>query len=815
MILKDCRLSLFFCMLCMLSFSVNAQQKAQHVMLPNGWGLSPAGIQFPLGDLPLNIAVSPNEKWLAVTNNGYGRQCVQLFDVKHQKMTADVTMKMSWYGLCFSPDSKRLYASGGNENMIHVFSVSSKGEICQVDSIIMGKPWPEKISPSGMAICKRKNQLFVVTRHNNSLYIYNLRDNKLVKTDNIGGEAYDIVFSKDEKKAYISNWSTKEVKVWDVNNMRWDKPIGVGTHPNELCLDRNGKRLFVANAEDNTVSVINLAENRVEETLNTAPYESKLEGSTTNGLAVTPNNKTLVIANADNNCLTLFDISKSGQSRSTGFIPTGWYPTNVKCIGDKFWVTNGKGLCSKPNPEGPHPTSRTENYGHHKGDRNKKKGVQYIAGLFLGALSIIDAPDETELAKYTRQVFENTPYQGTKKLVAEGEKGNPIPTKVGEKSPIKHVFYIIKENRTYDQVLGDMKEGNGDSSLCLFGERITPNLHKIAREFVLLDNFYVNAEVSCDGHNWTMGAYANDYLEKIWPSVYSGRGGYYPAEGHYYMGNNKGGFLWKACKNAGVSFRTYGEFATRRKNKIVPNVEELKGHVCQTFEPWDLQQRDTMRVKQWIRDFDKLVISGSLPQFCTVRLGGDHTEGMRLGKMTPYAHVADNDMAVGQFVEHLSKSPVWKESVVFVVEDDAQNGSDHVDAHRSTAYLAGGYVKRYYVDHTPYTTTSMLRTMELILGVPPMTQYDASARSMWRSFNKVPDMKPFQSVASNINLNDKNTKSSRWQAMSENFNFKKEDDVPDMEFNKVLWFGLKGDAITYPPLHRSAFLSYKIEDNDD
>jgi YVTN family beta-propeller protein len=809
--------SIAFVILCLLPIgNLNAQVlQAEEVTLPNGWKLTPAGRHFQLGDLPLNIAVSPNKKWLAVTNNGYGRQCIQLFDVKHERQTADVTVKMSWYGLCFSPDGRKLYASGGNENKIHIYDVGKDGSLVQRDSIVMGDPWPNKISPAGMAVCKRTNELYVATRHDYSLYVYDLKDNHLKHKEKIGCETYGVVVSKDQKKVFISCWGGEKVAIWNIEANRWDEPIKVGTHPNEMCLDKKGKRLFVANAEDNTVSVVNLKDNSVEETLNTAPYQSLLEGSTTNGLAVTKNGRTLLIANADNNCLTLFDISKPGESRAKGFIPTGWYPTNVKVIGNKFWVTDGKGLRSMANPYGPQPDNAKQRFEHHTGDLNKGKS-QYIGGLFLGALSVIDSPSDEELKEYTAKVLANTPYRKGQEYAADGEPGNPIPQKVGGQSPIKHVFYVIKENRTYDQVLGDMPEGNGDKDLCIFGENITPNLHAIAREFVLLDNFYVNAEVSCDGHNWTMGAYANDYLEKTWPSNYSGRGDYYAGETSYPMGNNKSGFFWDNCQKNGVSYRTYGEFVARdKKGKIYCNLPSLKGHFCEYFEPWTLKVRDTVRIRQWIADFDSLLAIDQVPQFCTVRIGGDHTEGMRLGAMTPYAHVADNDLAVGMFLEHLSHSPIWQESVVFIIEDDAQNGPDHVDAHRSTAYICGGYVKSGFVDHTPYTTTSFVRTMELILGLPPMTQYDASARSCWRCFDMNARHAPFTQRKCNVDLNEVNTKKSRWQAMCDGYDFDKEDNVPDVEFNKALWYGLKGENVKYPPIRRSAFLAYSLEDDDD
>ncbi len=804
-------------LLMLVDTPLQAQQTQEAaVTLPNGWRLTPAGKHLPLGDLPLNMAVSPNRRWLAVTNNGYGRQSIQLIDTETEQSCADETISSSWYGLCFSDDNKKLYASAGNENQIKIYRISKNGSLALSDSIVMGKRWPTRISPSGIAVRPHSNELYVVTRWDNILYIYDTQTKALLHKTALGSENYQVLFAPDGNEAYISCWGSDELIIWDASNRRIKQRIAVGSHPNEICLDASGHRLFVANANDNTVSVVNLSNKTVEETLDAAIYHNSLSGSTTNGLCLSDDGKTLAVANADNNCLTLFDVSRPMQSRAKGFIPVGWYPTNVKYIHDKWWVTNGKGLYSKANPNGPKPISRQEHYEHHKGDLNRTEGVQYIAGLFLGALSIIDTPDEEQLERYTAQVYDNTPFEDNRAYRDKVEPGNPIPAGTTQTSPIKYIFYVIKENRTYDQVLGDLPKGNGDSTLTLFGRRITPNQHKLAETFVLLDNFYVNAEVSCDGHNWTMGGYANDYLEKTWPSNYSGRGDVYAGEGGHHMGNNKTGFFWDLCRKHGVTYRSYGEFVSSNKDGILTaNIPALEGHFCPTFAPFDMSVTDTARISEWKADFDSLLAIGQVPQFNTIRIGNDHTEGMKLNRPTPYAHVADNDLAVGLLIEHLSHSPIWKETAVFIIEDDAQNGSDHIDAHRSTAYLAGGFVKRGFVDHTPYTTTSMLLTMEQILGLPPMTQHDANARSMWRCFTSQPDTTPFDCLPAQVDLNELNQEKSKWQAMCEKYDFSIEDNVPDVEFNQVLWHGLKGDQVAYPPLRRSAFLTYSQGDDDD
>jgi phospholipase C len=395
--------------------------------------------------------------------------------------------------------------------------------------------------------------------------------------------------------------------------------------------------------------------------------------------------------------------------------------------------------------------------------------------------------------------------------VAAGEAGNPIPQRVGDASPIKHVLYILKENRTYDQVLGDMSEGNGDSALVLFGNRITPNQHALAREFVLLDNFYVDGEVSSDGHNWSMGAYATDFLEKGWPTSYGRRGGGELSSGYRATANNKAGFIWDDAARSGVSYRTYGEFADHGH----ANIPVLKGHFAPGFNSMDMHIFDTLRIHQWEHDFDSLVAAGSLPSLMTMRLSNDHTEGTAGGRPTPFAHVADNDLAVGMLLDHLSRSPVWKETVVFILEDDAQNGPDHVDAHRSPAYIVGPMVKRHFVDHTMYSTSSVLRTIELILGMPPMTQYDAAATPMWRTFTATPDATVFTVRPAQWDLSEVNPPRGRLASMARGLDFSKEDLVPDALMNAMLWKAAHGENAVVPGPVRAAFFKQTFVDDAD
>ena len=778
------------------------------VKLPNGWSLTPTGKQIPLGDLPLNVAVSPDHKLAAATNNGESRQSIQLISLTQHKLLDTYIVGKSWLGLSFGDSGKKLYASGGNDNFILLFEIQNNRLVCK-DTLKLGKALKDNISIAGITVDEASNRLYTVTKDNNSLYIIDLKTKQIIKQLPLGAEGYTCILSPDRKQLFCSVWGDRKILIVNTVSLEIEGSVAVGDHPNDMVTDKKGKFLFVANSNDNSVSVIDINQRKVIETLNAALYPTTLTGSTTNSVALSKDDKTLYVCNADNNCLAVFDVSHPGQSSSLGFIPTGWYPSCVRVVDGNILVSNGKGLTSLANPKGPNPVQKHAKVDYQKGYVETEDDYQYIGGLFKGTLSIIPVPDKEKLAIFSRQVYENTPFNKEKETTANGLKGNPIPMKVGEKSPIKYVFYIVKENRTYDQVLGDLPQGNGDTTLVLFGRKYTPNQHAVAEQFVLLDNFYNDAEVSADGHNWSLGGYANDYLEKTWPTYYGNRGGKYDAEGNRAIANNKDGFIWDYCKKYGVSYRTYGEFA----DNYQPNIPVLKDHFCKYYTSWDQNVMDTTRFGQWKQDFDSLLSAHQVPHLNTLRFINDHTEGMKLGRPTPFAAVADNDLAVGLFVEYLSKSPIWNETAIFIVEDDSQNGPDHVDAHRSTAYVAGGFVRNSFVDHTPYSTTSVLRTIELILGLPPMSQYDAAAEPMWRCFDTSPKHLSFTSIPAQTDLFEKNVMQSQWQKKSELFNFNKEDLASEKDLNEVIWVACRGTSIPCPSPVHAAFV--KVKDTDE
>jgi len=767
---------------------------SRRILLPNGWSLSVPGESIPLGDFPLNLVPSKDGQVLAVTNNGQSEQSIMLIDPHSFEIITKTVIPKSWYGLAFNDDHSRLFVSGGNDNMVRIYNTSGNG-LVELDPVVLGEAWPNKISPTGLALDQKNENLYIATKEDSALYKVNLVSHESKRLF-LAHEAYTCAFSNDGSVLYVSLWGGNAIAIIDPESLSMLEKIPVGSHPNDLVLTPDGKFLLTSCANDNSVHIIDTESKKVIEQLHTACFPEAPAGSTPNALAISEDGKRLYVANADNNSLALFDISEVGESRSLGFIPTGWYPTSVKVLDKKIWVCNGKGSSSFANPKGPNPyIQRTDS-------------TQYIGNMFKGSLTMIDEPDERDLKVYTEAVYRNTPYSKELEMQYAGEEGNPIPQKVGDPSPIKYVFYVIKENRTYDQVLGDMPEGNGDLGLCLFPEVVTPNQHKLARSFVLLDNFYVNAEVSADGHNWSTAAYANDYIEKTWPTSYGSRGGTYDYEGSRDIAFPSEGFIWDYCQRAGVSYRSYGEFVSNKHTRL----ESLQGHFDVDFPGYNLSIPDMVRFEKWREDFDSLVAIDAVPQFNSLRLPNDHTSGASLGMPTPKAMVAENDLAVGKLIEHISHSPIWGESAIFILEDDAQNGPDHVDAHRSTAYIASPYAKRNTRVSTIYSTTSMLRTIELILGLPPMSQYDAAATPMWECFTATPDLSPFVSLNASYDIREMNTDENIISKLSNSFNLEVMDAAPDLLFSEVIWKSVKGLESEMPAPVRSAFILQQPEE---
>jgi YVTN family beta-propeller protein len=805
----------------------------QITVLPNGWRIAPAGRHVQVSDLPLNMILSPDGRYLIVTNNGYSNPTFSIVDTRTLSVAATVPVDEAWLGLAWHPDGARFYSSA--ENAVREFTFAN-GAVTAGRTFPLG-PTPVKSAfAGGLSVRPDGARLFVVRVLAQSLMAVSTGTGTVERSVDLPAEPYTCLVSKDGRLVYVSLWGGARVLAFDAQTLEPAGEVATGDHPNAMVLSPDGSTLFVACANTNAVWAVDTKTLKATEQIAVSLYPDAPAGSTPNALAVSPDGATLLVANADNNAVAVISLASTpvtpsaadagakaqgpGQNAEShpsvrGFIPTGWYPTGVLVPpdGKQIYVLSGKGLRSHANASGPNPVKGTDS--------------EYIATLLPGTLSALAMPDAAALQRYTATVYSLTPYTAATRLApADVPPATPIPRIVGDGSPIRYVFYVIRENRTYDQVFGDMRQGNGDPNLCLFGEAVTPNAHAISRNYVLFDNFYVNAEVSYGGHAFSTGAYATDIVEKMWPANYAKRGGVYLSEGG---GNMRGpygniaaptqGYIWDACTRADVSVRSYGEFVERvgaaARSAGAPagggagiraSVPGLDGRINPDFPPFDLDITDQARVDIWLKEFRQFEAGGDLPRLSIVRLPRDHTAGARAGRVSPVSMVADNDLALGRMVEAISRSRFWKESAIFVLEDDAQNGPDHVDAHRSVLLVISPFVRRTTVDSTLYTTCGVLRTMELILGLPPMTQLDAAATPLYNAFRATPDLSPFTAEKARVGLDRLNPPKGPGAVAAAAFDLDEADRAPDIAFSENVWKAVRGDASPMPPPRRSVFV---------
>ncbi len=811
------------------------------VLLPNQWSLNPAGRQIELGDFPVNVVVHPQGQFAAILHSGYSRHQILVVDIRQGKVVSTWPLNQAFYGMEFSNDGNRLFCSGAGDEVVHVLDFQD-GILSNDQSIQLRSP-KERGVPAGLTADRSMRHLFVanvwghrVTRvvlgAQTEIMDIPLGSSTNTSKSNAVEPSGDLDTAAAEKRAeaalygvaasdtfpyacklderrqrlYVSLWGQAAIDVIDLSSGKVIDRWPTQEHPCEMALTRSGRRLFVANASRNTVMVFDTQAGKPMETVSAALFPRALPGSTPNSLALSPDEQTLFVANADNNAVGVFDISTPGRTRPLGFIPAGWYPTSVRVTpdGKHLLIANGKGVHPRPNPEGPQP-GKTD---------SKKRKEQYIGELLRGTLTILDLPARQafvkQLASYTATTYRCSPLNSSNSVSVARPENSPIPLVPGDPSPIKYCVYVIKENRTYDQILGDLPQGNGDPQLCLFPGEVTPNFHRLAREFVLLDNFYVDSEVSADGHEWSMGAYATDFVEKMWPLSYghNSSGKFpYPSEGNFFIAAPAGGYLWDRAKEAGVSYRSYGEFVNNGRTPNDParsRVKALQGHFDEWFRGFDLSYPDTKRAERFLSEVKRFEAEGDMPRLQILRLPNDHTHGATVGTLTPRAYLGDNDLALGMVVEALSRSKFWPQVAIFVVEDDAQNGPDHVDAHRTTAFVISPYAKRGAVDSSLYSTSSMLRTMELILGLKPMSQFDAAARPMFASFQSTPNLTPYQALPARVDLEERNSKHA-WGGEIK-LNFAREDAVDDLLLSEIVWRAVKGADYEMPPPVRAGFV---------
>lgn len=784
-------------------------------LLPTGAVVKPAGDQLPLDTFPMTALLTPNKRHLLVLHGGYNQPSVHVLDPTTLQTLSTITLEDAWLGLAIHPNSKSVYVSGGSSHSVYELNLSDEGRLTMSRTFEFTPKTQRKHTDfvGDVALSPDGRLIFAADLFHNTVKVINPQSGRVIDDFKTGARPYRILLHPDGKSFFVSSWADAVVTQHDSDNGRILTRTNVGPHPTDMIwrekktAEEEGEsqqfkaRIFVTIGNTNNVRVLSVTESkevRPIETINVSLDAMSPAGMTPSGLALSEDQNSLFVVCSDANAVAVVDVM-TAKSRVAGFIPTGWYPTAAAMLPkERLMVLNGRGSRSFPNPRGPSPIRSPANI--HTGSTSP----QYVGRLQRGSASIVSSLTDENLVAWTNTVRDNTPYKREKLDRAHNAGGNIIPATVEDKSAIEHVVYIIKENRTYDQVLGDIGKGNSDPSLTLFGENITPNQHKIAREYVLLDNFYVNADVSADGHNWSMAAIAPDYTQRMWPNSYAKRRGTSDYSGQERANTPPAGYIWNNVLAKGLTLRNYGNWVS---NKPITDASTgdhiatfrdpaLAPYTARAYRGYDLDYSDVDRAKAFLADLAKLESNKSFPRFALLRLGNNHTNGAAAGKRTPAAMVADNDYALGMIVEALSHSQFWPKMAIFVLEDDAQNGADHVDSHRSPAFVISPFAKRGVVDSSFYNTTSMLRTMELILGLRPMTMHDAGARPMLGAFAASPDLKAFDAEKPRVPLDTRNPANTALARRTAKMDFDEADEVDDDELNQILWLAVRG---TEPP----------------
>ena len=773
--------------------------------LPTGVWLDPAGTQVDVGPFALAMLPAPEGDRVLLLICGVREQGIQVVG-RDGRVLQFIAQPSAFVGLAFSPDGRWLYASGGNQDVVYRYAWRD-GRATLRDSLVLAAKPPGKDGtryPAGLAVSADGRWLYVAENLADSLAVVDLVGSRVVRRFATERYPYGVAVGADGA-VFVSAWggSTLSVFARRAAGLARAGRITVGRHPSALIASRDGARLFVASGSTDRVAVVDARARRVIAQLDDAPPGGPREGSTPNALALSPDGTRLWVAEADANAVAAFDLSAAasgvasarGNDRLAGRIPAGWYPTAVLALGDSLLVANAKGRGTMANPNGPQPAASSM----HEGS-TENGSLRQIAGT-LQTVRLGDAP----LAATTARVAALNGWN----RAPSGER--PYP-------PFRHVVYVIKENRTYDQVFGDLPEGDGDSTLLFFGPRSSPNHRALARRFGLFDRFFTNAEVSPDGHNWSTAAYTTDYLQKTVPQRYSMRGRSYD-----YEGTNRGtwddpqipdddaaepahGYLWDLAARRGITFRNYGEFVVpvRQNGRIVGyrgTKPALRATTHPRFPGFDLDIRDQHRADLWIAELAEFTRRGEMPALEIVRLPNDHTSGARAGSPTPRAMFADNDLALGRMIEALSRSPFWASTVVFVLEDDAQNGPDHVDSHRSPLLVISPYNRPGTV-HRFANTTDVLRTIEEILGLESLSHFDHYGRPLRGIWAAQPDLAPYIAITPLIPLDAKNPPNTPEARATARLDLRTEDAADEDLFNRVLWAAIKGRDVPYPGTRR-------------
>ena len=854
------------------------------LVTPVNQRVTPAGIQVELpGMRPQALALSPDGRLLVtaglthelvVVDPVTGKIAQQIAlpaDTAREQESAvagildpDENPQLSFTGLAFSPDGSRIYMANVNGD-IKVFGVGEDRKVSPLFSIalpvVAGLSRPNEI-PAGIAVSPDGKKLYVALNLSNRLAELDAATGRVLRTWNVGVAPFDVVLAGG--KIYVSNWggrrpdagsavgpagqgtrvrvdarsiaSEGSVSIIDPGpnsglrtpilrpeaaEGRPDSELLTGLHACAMALSPDGRWLVTANAGSDTLSVIDTRTDRIVETICARQNPGDLFGAQPDALAFNKSGKKLYVCNGTQNAVAVFQF-KPGESTLLGLIPVGWFPGAIvfNARQNELDVANIKSIGTK---------MERARLGHGPGFNSRQ---------YAGSLSLVPVPSTRKLAAFTQTALSDLRYPllAQAKLPARpNQPAQPVPERVGEPGVFQHVIYIIKENRSYDQVLGDVNTGNGDAGLCIFGGRVTPNQHKLVGDFVLLDNTYCSGILSADGHQWADTALATDYVEREfagWPRSYPSGG--FGERGADALAYSPAGFIWDNALAHGKTVRDFGEFTSTQKswrdntrktkpafldcyhdfmngsNAIVytcePDIESLRPFMVTNMVSWDLDVPDVFRAALFIQALKRFEAADHFPDLVILWLPNDHTSATKWGSPTPEAQVADNDLAVGQVVEAVSHSRFWTNTCIFAVEDDPQNGWDHVSGYRTTAYVISPWTKRGRTISTQYNQTSLLRTMELVLGLPPMNQMDATATPMFDCFTDTPDFTPFEAVTNNVPLDEMNRPPKlisdpllRKDAyVSAKLPLEKEDQCPEDLFNRILWRAMKGSQAPYP-----------------
>ena len=799
---------------------IDAQDPAGGRRLPTGVTLDPAGISYDLGSMPLAMVLSPEKDRVIALLNGWREQGIQVVDRSTGRVVQKVALPAVFLGIVFSPDGKSLYVSGGNQDLIYRFDWRA-GAATLADSIVLAVRPKMKDNmmdgtmkdgtryPAGIAISPDGRTLYAAENLGDSLAVVDLASGRVVQRLPTERYPYGVAVAPDGT-VYASAWGGWTVSVFrplSNGKLTAGTRMRVGRYPSALILSKDGSRLFVASGSTDKISILDTRSERIVATLSDANPAGTGEGSTPNALSLSADGTRVFVAEADNNAVGVFDLSASasgissakGRDELAGRIPVGWYPSAVAADGRDLLVISGKGRGTAPNSGNREP-----------GEHSRPQNVDYTLGQINGTLVIIPlaATGAADLVRWSERVATANGWNTTRRQ---------------DKYPsFEHVIYVIKENRTYDQVFGDLPQADGDSSVVFFPRAVSPNHHALAERFGIFDRFFVNAEVSPDGHNWSMAAYATDYSEKTIPSHYSDRGRTYDYEGLNRdvlpaedVAEPSSGYIWNLADRAGITYRNYGEYvnepedpAARNDTAYRPTKRSLAAHTNTAYPGWSLDIPDQVRIGIWLKEFQQFVQAGNLPVLELVRLPNDHTSGASAGKPTPRAYMADNDLALGRLIEALSRSPYWKNTVVFVLEDDAQDGPDHVDSHRSPLLVISAY-NRGRVFHRFANTSDVLATIEDILHLGRMSQFDHYGHPLREIWATTPDLRSYTALTPAVPLNEMNPKKGAMANASKKLTLKREDTSDEDLFNRILWTTIKGDR-PYPGTKRMSTLDAAV-----